>query len=798
MKTSVNWLSRYVDIPWTPKELAARLTAVGLEVEGIELTGEIPAGVIVAEILSRNPHSNSDHLSVCTVNTGQGKPLQIVCGAPNCDAGQKVPLAAIGTQFADFQIKKAKIRGVESNGMLCSARELGLSDDHAGLMILPPDTPLGIPLTEIVEQDAVIDWEVTPNRPDWLSHIGIAREIAAIAQLPLRLPEPTIRTLPGSSIHDCATVSVQDSELCPRYIARVFKNIKVGPSPDWLVKHLEAVGLRAVNNVVDITNYVMLEYGQPLHAFDLTTLAGSEIIVRRAKPGEEITILDGSKLKLNSDHLLIADRDKGVALAGIMGGENSMITEATTTVLLEAAAFDRSNIRTSSRTLGISTDSSYRFERGVSPETTAAASARAAALLCELCGANQVEGIIDCYGKHWQCPEITLRVQRCNALLGISLDAPTIASCLERRGLGILKQDAATITARVPAWRFDLHAEHDLIEEVAQISGLDAIPEAPAAARLGGAIKDDRFLPLEEIRREFQALGLDEIINYSMWSLPQCLQGTSFSEEEILKVHNPISIDTAFLRPTLLPGLMHAVAHNIAHNEHNLRLFELGRVFRKNKGRYCENTQAGIAISGARHPERFGSDLAATMDFYDLKGLLTSWLEARRLADDCSWQSAESPACKPGACATLTVKGKNIATFGEAATVLAKGIRLRAPLFIALIDVDALLKLKAPAPSYAPIAQFPATSRDISFIAPAGLTHQTIVATIRDLQLPFVDRIDLFDIFSDEKVLGKGLSSLSYSVTFRHQERTLTDDEVNELQASIRSALAEKLGVTLR
>ena len=797
MKTSVNWLRNYIDIPWAPKELAARLTAAGLEVEGIEFTGQIPAGVIVAEILARSPHANSDHLSICTVNAGSGEPLQIVCGAPNCDAGQKVPLATVGTQFGDFQIKKAKIRGVESGGMLCSARELGLSDDHSGLMILPPDTPLGIPLTDIVEQDAVIDWEVTPNRPDWLSHVGIAREIAAVAQLPLRLPAPAIRSLPNSSVHDCAKVSVLDSDLCPRYIARVFKNIKVGPSPDWMVKHLEAVGLRAVNNVVDITNYVMLEFGQPLHAFDLTTLAGSEIVVRRAKQGEEITTLDGTKLKLSTDNLLIADRDKGVALAGIMGGENSMITDATTTVLLEAAAFDRSNIRVSSRTLGIATDSSYRFERGVSPETTAAASARAATLLCELCGADQVDGIIDCYGKPWQCPEITLRVQRCNALLGLSLDATAIASCLERRGLSILMQDAETITARAPAWRFDLHAEHDLIEEVAQISGLDAIPEAPVAARISGTMKDDRFLPLEEIRGEFQALGLDEIINYSLWSLPQCLQGTACSEEEIIKVDNPISIDTAFLRPTLLPGLMQVVAHNIAHNEHNLRLFELGRVFRKNNGRHSEGLQAAIAITGKRHPERFGSDLAATVDFYDLKGILASWLEARRLSD-CSWQSAEAPACKPGACATLTSKGKIIATFGEAATVLTKGIRLRAPLFLALIDVDALLKLKAAPPVYTPIAQFPATSRDISFVAPAGLTHQTIVATIRDLQLPLVDRIDLFDIFSDEKVLGKGRCSLSYSVTFRHQERTLTDDEVNALQTTIRSALAEKLGVELR
>jgi phenylalanyl-tRNA synthetase beta chain len=797
MKTSINWLRSYIDIPWTPQELAARLTAAGLEVEGIEITGQIPDGVIVAEILSRNPHTNSEHLSVCMVNSGQDEPLQIVCGAPNCDAGQKVPLATVGTRFADGQIKKAKIRGVESHGMLCSARELGLGEDHEGLMILPADTPLGMPLGELVEEDTVIDWEVTPNRPDWLSHIGIAREIAAVAQLPLREPAAAIRHLPGSSVHEHAKVSVLDSDLCPRYIARVFKNVKVGPSPAWMVKQLAAVGLRSVNNVVDITNYVMLEYGQPLHAFDLSTLAGSQIIVRRAQQGEKITTLDGSKLSLTPEHLLIADRDKGVALAGIMGGENSMISDTTSTVLLEAAAFERSNIRVSSRNLGIATDSSHRFERGVSPETTARASARAAALLCELCGAEQLEGVIDCYGKTWHCPEISLRVQRCNALLGLQLDTASIASCLQRRGMSILSQDDELVCARAPAWRFDLHAEHDLIEEVAQISGLDAIPTAPVSGKISGAMKDDRFLPLEDIRREFQALGLDEIINYSLWSLPQCLLGSSFQEEEILKVANPISIDTAFLRPTLLPGLLQVVARNVAHNEHQLRLFELGRVFRKSDGRYCESNQAAIAISGKRHPERFGSDLAAKLDFYDLKGLLASWMQARHIGD-CSWQSAESPACKAGACASLSVQGKNIATFGEAAPALTKGIRLRAPLFIALIDVDALLKLRVPAPSYSPIAQFPSTSRDISFVAPAGLSHQQVVDTIRALQLPLVDRIELFDSFSDEKVLGKGRNSLAYSVTFRHQERTLTDDEVNALQTKIREALAEKLGVELR
>ena len=799
MKTSVEWLQQYVDIPWEPRELASRLTAAGLEVEGIEAIGAIPVGVVTARIVSREPHSNSDHLSVCQVTIDGEDRVQIVCGAPNCDAGAIVPLATIGADFGGgFLIKKAKLRGVESNGMLCSARELGLSEDHSGLMILPGTTPLGVPLTEIIQADSVIDWEVTPNRPDWLSHIGIAREIAAVADSTLRLPDADIAVKSGTAVADFALVKVLDCDLCPRYIARVFQNVTVGPSPDWMVRRLEAVGLRSVNNVVDITNYVMLEYGQPLHAFDLNALAGRQIIVRRAQDGEAITTLDGTKLKLTTEHLLIADRDRGVALAGIMGGENSMITDATTTVLLEAAAFDRSNIRISSRNLGIATDSSYRFERGVSPEITALASARAAALLCQLCGATQVDGVIDCYGKAWTHEDITCTVSRCNERLGITLTGAEIADCLRRRGLAILAQDDKAVRVKTPGWRFDLHAEHDLVEEVAQMCGLDRIPEAPAIAKLGGRLADDKFLPQEKARAEFQGLGLDEIINYSMWSLPQCLLGTNLREEDLLKVSNPISLDTAYLRPTLLPGLLQVVNHNISRSQHDLGIFETGRVFiRQADGAGAERLQAAIAVTGKRHPERFGAELAETIDFFDLKGILESWLGKRRLPAP-AWQPLTAPAFKPGAAAVWECQGKPVVAFGEAAPELVKGIRLRAPLFIALIELGDILAMTPPPLKYAALPQFPATARDISFVAPAELTHQKVLDIITALNLPFVEKIGLFDIFADEKILGKNRGSRAYSITFRNAEKTITDDEANALQEKIRVAIGAIAGVELR
>ncbi|NLF93347.1 MAG: phenylalanine--tRNA ligase subunit beta [Oligosphaeraceae bacterium] len=798
MKTSLSWLRDFVDIPWEPRELAARLTAAGLEVEGIEEIGKIPAGVVVAEILERRPHENSDHLSVCQVSTGSGEKLQIVCGAPNCDAGQRVPLAGVGTDFGDgFVIKKAKLRGVESQGMLCSAKELGLSDEHLGLLILPPDAPLGTPLSDLYPTDVVIDWEVTPNRPDWLSHLGIAREIAALTGGELRLPESELCVTLDCNADQAAKVTLQAPDLCPRYIARVFRGVKIGPSPDWLVRRLEAVGLRSVNNVVDITNYVMLEYGQPLHAFDLETLAGREIIVRRAEQGESIVTLDGTKLSLQNDNLLIADQSRGVALAGIMGAENSMITDQTTTVLLEAAAFNRSNIRLSSRNLEKATDSSYIFERGVSPEMTALASVRAAGLLCALAGAEQLAGVIDCYPEPWRSQQITCRLARVNALLGLSLTAEELADCFQRRGITVTANDGQVLTVKTPYWRFDLHSEIDLVEEAAQMRGLDAIPEAPAIARLGGSAKEDTFYPLEEVRDQLQALGLDEIVNYSLWSLPQCLAGTALQEEDILRVSNPISQDTACLRPNLLAGLLQVVNHNVSRNQHDLAIFEIGRVFRLCAGAKQETTQIGLALSGRCHPERYGAELTAEHDFFSLKGLLESFLASRRQGDYVC-EPIRHPAFKEGAAARILVQGQEVLVFGEAATALSKGIRLRYPLFLALLDWEALQSLPPAVPKYAELPQFPGTARDISFVAPGGLTHQAIVDKVCSLKLPLLQKVELFDIFEDAKVLGEGRRSMSYSLTFRDPKRTLTDDEVNQLQEKIRRTLEKDLAVELR
>lgn len=798
MKTSLRWLSDFVDVPWSARELAERLTAAGLELEGIEQVAVLPEGVLTAQIVERRKHENAEHLSVCQVDCGDGRPLQVVCGAPNCEAGQKVALATLGTRLGEgFIIKKAKLRGVESEGMLCSARELGLGDEHEGILILPPDTALGRPLQELFQEDSVIEWEITANRGDWLSHLGIAREIAAQSGASLKMPETRLRLAAGRRAEEAASVRIEAPELCPRYIARVFVNVKVGPSPDWMQQRLMAVGLRPINNVVDITNYVMLEYGQPLHAFDLEELAGAQIIVRRARKGEKICTLDGTELELGPENLLIADAERGVALAGIMGAENSMISADTCSVLLETAAFDPVNIRVSSRNLGISTDSSYRFERGVSPETSALASERAASLLCELAGAEQLEGVLDCYPRPWQYQEIKCRVAKVNALLGLKLDSAEIADCLKRRGLQVLSQNDEELLLRTPGWRFDLHKEVDLIEEVAQVRGLDSIPTALGAAKLGGSSKEDCYYEVEAARGELLALGLDEVMNYSLFSRQDCLLGGEFEEGQIIEVSNPISNDAACLRPSLLAGLLKVVRHNVAHNNHQIGVFEIGRVFKRDKTGEVECNQIGIAMSGLRHPERYGEERAWEIDFFSMKGLLESWLESRGL-EEAKCEAAELPVFKKGACAAFQLKEGESLVFGELAESLQKGMRLRYPLFMAFANLTALERPDESCRKFVPLGQFPGTARDISFVAPPGLTHQQILDGIAGMKLKLLDKIELFDIYEDEKLLGPGRRSMAYSMHFSDPQRSLRDEEINLLQEKIRCFLAEELKVELR
>lgn len=791
MNISYNWLKKYIDLSLTADELPAKLTMAGLEVEGIEKTGSIPEGVVTAKILSRNPHENSDHLSVCQVDKGD-EVLQIVCGAPNCDAGNIVPLATIGTTFKDgegtFTIKKGKLRGVESFGMMCSARELGLSNDHDGLLILPADTKIGVPFGELMDSDVVYDCSVTPNRPDWLSHIGVARDIAALLDTKLVMPEICNADAPVVS----GLVTVNDPDLCPIYAARIIRGVKVGDSPEWMQKALSAVGIRPISNLVDITNYVMMEMGVPLHAFDIRNLSGEKIIVRRAAEGESIVALDGKKYDLTPENLCICDAEKPVAIAGVMGGEYSGIQPDTTTVVLESAFFDPDSIRMTSRKLGLSSDASYRYERGVDRNAVLAAGRRALQLILEIAG-GEYAGCCEVAAPAPEVRTIEADYNRIRGLLGLDVTDSDIEKILTSLGFGMTAPGVFT----VPSWRvYDVVGEADLAEEVARIYGLDKLPAVPIRA-ITDDFKLDGCHVIESLRNQLTGIGLDEIVCGSMIDEKSATADKMFTPEELIRPYNPISLDLGVMRPSLLPGILNTVRHNIARKNLDLALFEIGHVFCKNTEKFPEERdELAIAVTGRIHPERFSAERAVVADFYDLKGILESLLTARKVKN-FQFRAAEDPRFLKGHCAEVLVNKRVAGVFGEVVPALTKGMRLSTPLFVAMIQLKELLTAEERTLLYDPISQFPSTSRDVAFIAPKELEHRIVVDFIQKAHLPNLERVELFDIFEGEAV-GEGKKSMAYSLIFRSAERTLTDDEVNSAHEKLRQKLERGLGVELR
>ncbi len=796
MKTSVKWLKDYIDFDCTMQELSDHISLAGLEVESIEAINKIDENIVVGEILSRDPHPNADKLSVCSVTDGT-ETFQIVCGAPNCDAGNKVPFAKIGTAFDNgaFVIKKSKLRGVESYGMLCSATELDLPGDASGLMILDDSHEVGTPFQNYFELDHVFETEVTPNRPDWLSQVGIARELAAIIDTTYSAPKVELKEN-GENITDFASVDVKDFDLCPRYTARVVKNVKIGPSPEWMQKYLIAIGLRPINNVVDITNFVLMECGQPLHAFDYDKLADYKIIVRRAENGEKMPLLDGSEHELTDEMLVIADAEKPVALAGVMGGGNSEIDDSTTTVLLEAASFNPSNIRATSNKLSVHSDSSYRFERGVDFEMVEFASQRAVQLICEYAGGELVGGVIDCKEADYTAHEVSCRYSKVNQVLGVDVPAETVKDIFRRLELPVVKFDDKTCTVAVPSFRLDLTREIDLIEEVARIYGLNNIPATPITGRIGGPIASDAYMPIQELRDALLGLGLNECYNYSLMNEEVAAKNTGFSKEELVILSNPLSAELSAMRPTLLPGMLNVVAHNISHKNNDLDMFELGRVIANRANEKEEHYEICMAMTGLVNPNRFSGEKKVAKDFYDIKGAVEGLMESRRVAN-YSFKPAEHPFFEIGQTASLIANGKVIGYLGQVAEEVIGKMRNQYPIFMAFIDADKLLAINPKKSIYSDLPTTPATSRDISFLADNSLTHAEVLGAVKAAKVKFLEKVDLFDIYTDDK-MEAGMKSLSYSFTYRHPSQTLTVEEANAMHDKIVATLKKRLKIEVR
>ena len=815
MKVTLNWLKQYVDFNWSPEELTERLTMLGLEVEGVQKIAAAFDGIVVAQVVTRDKHPHADKLSVCRVNDGAGG-RQIVCGAQNFQAGDKVPLILPGASLPlkpgdkePFTIKVGKIRSVESHGMLCSHEELGLDPESIGhkkedgLLILRADAPVGQPLAEYLGRrgsDVIYDLEVTPNRPDLNSLIGIAREIAALTGNPLKVPELKLSAT-GEPVANLVAVRIEDATLCPRYTARVLQGVKVGPSPDWLRSTLEKVGLRSISNVVDVTNYVMLETGQPLHAFDYHLVAkasGPEakatVVVRRAAAGEKFLTLDNQERTLTGEMLLIADAQKGIALAGVMGGANTEINDQTVDVLIESAYFQPANIRRTSKTLCLRSESSYRFERGADVGICDWASQRAAQLILETAGGQLARGVVDNYPHPPPARELTLRFASSTELLGIEIPVAEQTSFLTRLGLAIVRQEAAESTFSVPSWRVDLKREVDLIEEVGRLFGVDKIPATPPRGALGTNPFDAVYDQLADARRILTGLGLNEAQGQTLISKDECRTQPA----EIVTLANPLSSDMDALRPSLLPGLIHSLRHNVARQHEDVALFEVGRVFTAVNGQLKEERRVAIALTGQRAlPFWSGVERDAQLDIYDLKGLAEEFIEQFGLRGVAYGKRAESTTLFLES-AAITLGGKlPLGELGQLLPALAKKYNLRDAVFLAEFNLDLLLSKRNPAKAFKALPSFPSSRRDVAMLVPEAVTHDAVLQAVKQSKAANLESVELFDVFRGQGIAA-GQKSLAYAFTYRAADKTLTDADVNAAHDKVLNSLKTQLQAELR
>jgi phenylalanyl-tRNA synthetase beta chain len=808
MKVTLNWLKQYVEFNWSVAETVERLTMLGLEVEGAQkISGEFE-GVVVAQILSKDPVPGSDKLSVCKVNDGTGE-RTIICGAQNHSPGDKVPLIlpnfALPLRPEDkepFVIKERKVFGITSQGMMCSPQELGLPDEVDGLLILPADAPVGKPFAEYLGRsggDVVFDLEITPNRPDLNSVIGIAREIAAVTGNPLRWPEVKLPSEP-EKVADHVAVRIEDAELCPRYTARVITGVKIGPSPDWLKGTLEKVGIRSINNVVDVTNYVMLEIGQPLHAFDFHLIAKSAtgkptIVVRRAAAGEIFQTLDQQERTLTNEMLLIADEQKGIALAGVMGGANTEINDQTVDVLIESAYFLPGNIRRTSKHLGLRSESSYRFERGADVNICDWASQRAAQLILATAGGQLVGGVVDAHAPAREPKTIVLRYAKTDALLGRPIPHAEQVSLLGKLGLTAAAQTNESGTFTVPSWRVDLKRETDLIEEIERLNGLANTPATPPRGAIGTNAFDSVYDQIGELRRLLTGLGLHEAQGQTLIAKSEVRNAEAAA---IVPLANPLSSDMDVLRPSLLPGLLHSLRHNVTRKNYDVALFEIGRVFRNGPAGPKEERRVAIALTGQRAPNFWsGAERDARFDLADLKGVVEELLEQFGVRGVVFTRCEPAPALYLEA-ATITLGGKlPLGELGLVSPVLARKYDLRDAVLLAELNVNQLLARRNPGKSFKPLPQFPSSRRDVALLVPEPVTHDAVLQTVKQAKTPHLESVELFDVFRGKNI-PEGQKSVAYAFTYRGTDKTLTDAEVNTAHAKVVDALKSKLAAEVR
>jgi phenylalanyl-tRNA synthetase beta chain len=799
MKVPLSWLREYVEVDLPARELAHRLTMAGVEVgEVIEIGGWNEC--LVGQVTALRPHPQADRLSLCRVNTGAGE-LEVVCGAPNVALNQKVCFAGVGARLYNAHsgrheaLKPARIRGVVSQGMICSPLELGLGEDHTGIIVLPDDAPVGLPLDQYLG-DAILDLEVTPNRLDCLSILGVAHEVAALTGKDVREPEVSYPEA-GPPITDAVRISIADPDLCQRYTASLIRGVTIGPSPHWLQERLTRAGMRPINNVVDVTNYVMLEFNQPLHAFDFDRLEASTIIVRRARAGETLVTLDGVERRLSQEVLVIADSRRPIGVGGVIGGANSEIGPATATVFLESATFNGLNNRQTAQLFRLRTEATLRFEKGLRPELAPIALRRATRLIQQVAGGEVARGIVDVYpeGGHPTQP-VSLTASRLKKVLGMDIEVDEVERVLRSLGFRTQRRTPDSLEVSAPYWRNDIAIEDDLIEEVVRILGYDSVPTTMLATEIPSQQEAPLIQLADLVKDALVAIGLQEVISYPLVGLEALRKVNSLDRARPpLRISNPLVAGQEYLRPTLRASLLETLAANEGHSEGPFRLFEAGRVFYPRDGQLPEEPQMVSGILAGRRWEPFWLEGDGRLDFYDAKGVVEGLLD--RLGIPATYEPFDDPALQPGRCAQIWAGNAKLGVVGEVHPAVRQRFGLKTqPVAFFEMGLDALLQVQPPSRrGFASFSQYPVATRDLALVVPAGIPAGRVRDMIGRHQL--VSRVELFDIYTGENI-PSGAKSLAFHVYFQAFDRTLTAEEVNRSLQGLMRTLEQETGASLR
>lgn len=809
MLASIDWLKNYVDINVTPEELAEKLTRVGLEVEGINYLGAGLNGVITGKVTQIERHPNSDHLWICMMDYGSGEIVQILTGAQNVHQNDMVPVAVVGSQLpSGMKLKKAKMRGLDSFGMLCSAEELGidakllLPEQRSGIFILPPSTPIGVDIKEILGlDDVVLDIDLTANRGDCTNILGLAREAAAVLDTECRMPDLSVQEAAGGSAAELAKIEVQAADLCSRFAVRVLKNIKIGPSPEWMQKHLRACGMRPISNVVDVTNYVMLELGQPMHAYDYDKVSGHTLIVRRAKDGEKLVTLDSQERILDASMITIADLEQAVGLGGVMGGLATEVTGATVNVMLEAATFNGPSIRRTSKALGLRSEASGRFERGVDTVLTHNALNRAAHLLEQMGACETVSGIVEAYPVPVQPAVVRVTPAAINTRIGVEIAVDEMVAILRKLQFAV-SQEGDTLVVTAPSWRYDVTCDADISEEIARVHSYDKIashmPSLPLVQGRQAVIEDVR----DKVEDYLASVGLNEVMTYSFIH-PAALDKLELAADDArrtcIELMNPISDEFKVMRTTLVPSILTTVAYTQARQSDSIKIFEVGRTYLPQALPLIdfpvEKRVLCAALSGRRNVLNW-TESKADVDFYDMKGVVEGLLASLQVAGYKLTPVAQSY-LHPGKSCAIEYQGEQIGSFGELHPAVAANFAISSDTYILELALEPLVAAAVQVPQYQHLPKFPGTARDIAVVVPVDVSMSELEGVIRANAGELLTDVKVFDIYTGKQV-AEGCKSMAFNLTFQADDRTLTDTEIDTVIKNVVAKVGEEYQAKLR